>query len=202
MNIFEESLMPFWGPERLAKIQSIKVGIAGAGGLGSNCAVNLARLGFKKMVIVDYDRVEAANLNRQYYFFDQIGKPKVEALRENLLRINPGLELAAIQAKIDGANAREFFQDCQVVVEAFDKAEYKRVLVEQWLGTGVLVVAASGLAGWENIDMVASRWLRPDFCLIGDLVSEVSGKLPPLAPRVSVAAAKEANAVLEWVIKE
>jgi thiamine biosynthesis protein ThiF family 2 len=200
MNPLEEALLTFWGSERLSTIQAVKVGIAGAGGLGSNCAVNLVRSGINKLVIVDYDGLEASNINRQYYFLDQIGQPKVAALRENLFRINPDLELTVIQAKIDASNARELFAGCQAVVEAFDNPECKQLLCEQLLGTGVLFVAASGLAGWENIDTVCSRWLRPDFCLIGDLVSEVSDRLPPLAPRVSVTAAKEANAVLEWIL--
>lgn len=202
MNPLETALLTFLGPERLSQIRAVKVGIAGAGGLGSNCAVNLVRSGINKLIIVDYDRVEASNINRQYYFLDQIGKPKVEALRENLLRINPDLELTAIQAKIDITNVRDLLAGCGVIVEAFDNPECKQLLAEQWLGTGVLLVAASGLAGWENIDTVTSRWLRPDFCLIGDLISEVSDQLPPVAPRVSVAAAKEAHAVLEWILNQ
>jgi sulfur carrier protein ThiS adenylyltransferase len=202
MNPLEEGLIKFLGPDRLARIQKTKVGIAGAGGLGSNCAVNLVRLGIKRLVMVDYDRVEASNLNRQFYFADQIGRLKVEALRDNLLRINPDLELTVIPAKIEKTNLGEFFTDCQVVIEAFDQAEYKQLLIEHWVGTGALLVAASGLAGWENIDAVVCRWIHSNFCLVGDLVSEVSDQYPPLAPRVNVAAAKEANAVLEWILKE
>ena len=65
----------------------MRIGIAGAGGLGSNVAVNLVRTGVKKLKIVDFDVVDESNLNRQFYFMDQVGRPKVEALRENLLRI-------------------------------------------------------------------------------------------------------------------
>lgn len=200
MNPLETALLTFFGPKRLSKIQAVKVGIAGAGGLGSNCAVNLVRSGINKLVIVDYDRVEVSNINRQYYFLDQTGKPKVDALRETLLRINPDLELTTVPARIDITNVRELFTGCQVIVEAFDNPECKQLLIEQWLGTGVLLVAASGLAGWENSDTITTRWLCPDFCLIGDLISEVSDQLPPVAPRVGVAAAKEAHAVLEWIL--
>ena len=48
------------------------VGIAGAGGLGSNCAASLARTGVGKLIIADFDVVSEANLNRQFYFYDQI----------------------------------------------------------------------------------------------------------------------------------
>ncbi len=137
MNLLEEALIKYFGPERLTKIQKTRVGIAGAGGLGSNCALNLVRLGIKRMVIVDYDQVDASNLNRHFYFADQVGKLKVEALRENLLRINLNLELTAIPAKIERTNISDFIKDCQVVVEAFDKAEYKQFFVEHWGKGGI-----------------------------------------------------------------
>ena len=70
------------------------VGIAGAGGLGSNCAMHLVRAGIKNLVIADYDSVSPSNLNRQFFFADQLGKQKVYALKENLLRIESRLNLA------------------------------------------------------------------------------------------------------------
>ena len=79
----------------------MKIGIAGAGGLGSNVALNLVRSGIDAFRIVDFDCVEASNLNRQFYFRDQIGRPKVEALRENLQRIRPEVEVDAIVAVAD-----------------------------------------------------------------------------------------------------
>ncbi|HPT10001.1 MAG TPA: ThiF family adenylyltransferase, partial [Bacteroidales bacterium] len=63
-----------------------RVGIAGCGGLGSNCAIALARVGMGTLVIVDFDRLSLSNLNRQYYFRDQVGMKKVEALADNILR--------------------------------------------------------------------------------------------------------------------
>lgn len=51
----------------------MKIGIAGAGGIGSNVAANLVRSGVTSLKIVDFDRVESSNLNRQFYFSDQIG---------------------------------------------------------------------------------------------------------------------------------
>ncbi len=71
----------------------MKIGIAGAGGIGSNVAVNLVRSSASALKIVDFDRVELSNLNRQFYFHDQIGRFKVEALAENLRRIRPECHL-------------------------------------------------------------------------------------------------------------
>ncbi|NLY76312.1 MAG: sulfur carrier protein ThiS adenylyltransferase ThiF [Firmicutes bacterium] len=202
MNHLEERLAGDLGPERLHKIQRIKIGIAGAGGLGSNCAFNLVRSGFRKLAIVDFDRVEPSNLNRQFYFADQIGMAKVAALKDNLLRINPDLELEIHQEKIEPETVASFFKDCAVVVEAFDRVEYKRLLVEHFWNSGKLVVAASGLGGWDDGDLIVTRRLRENIFVVGDGVSEVDQQRPPLSPRVNITAAKQANLILNWALKE
>ncbi|MDD2422568.1 MAG: sulfur carrier protein ThiS adenylyltransferase ThiF, partial [Heliobacteriaceae bacterium] len=150
MHEFEKALAKKIGSARLALIQKASVGIAGAGGLGSNCAVFLVRSGFRRLKIVDYDVVEWSNLNRQFFFADQVGQKKVAALRENLLRINPDLELEMLAIKITPENVRDIFAACDVVVEAFDEVAGKKLLMETYGNSGKLFVCASGLAGWGN----------------------------------------------------
>ena len=70
-----------------------RVGIAGAGGMGSNCAAHLVRAGMKKLVIADFDVVNESNLNRQFFFRNQLGQKKVVALGRNLRLIEPALDL-------------------------------------------------------------------------------------------------------------
>lgn len=197
---FGDVLTKYLKPEDLAKIRSLKVGIAGAGGLGSNCAMSLVRSGFSQLVIVDFDLVEASNLNRQFYFLDQIGRPKVEALKENLMRINPELQIEAVQEKLETERMREIFAYCDAVVEAFDNPIYKRKLVETFMTTGKLVVSASGLAGIGNSDQIKVRRIKDNFYLVGDLETAVRHDQPPLSPRVNVAAAKQADVVLGWAL--
>ncbi|MGB4572405.1 MAG: ThiF family adenylyltransferase, partial [Rectinemataceae bacterium] len=62
--------------EMRAVFAKARVGIAGAGGLGSNCAAALVRSGIGALVVVDFDVVSEANLDRQFYFHDQVGRPK------------------------------------------------------------------------------------------------------------------------------
>lgn len=200
MNHFEDSLVKYFGKDRLRKIQKVKVGIAGAGGLGSNCAANLVRSGFRKFVVCDFDIVEMSNLNRQFYFPDQIGMPKIDALAENLFRINPSLELEMVKIKINEGNAAQIFSSCDIVVEAFDCAISKRILAETYANFARLYVSASGIAGWGDSDGIAIRKINDNFYMVGDARSEVSEGLPPCSPRVSIAAAKEADIVLSWVI--
>ncbi len=199
-NIFEKSLERYFTHEQLVKIRSVKVGIAGAGGLGSNCAMNLVRSGFRNFVICDFDVVEGSNLNRQFYFTDQIGEFKVEALKQNLLRINPSLNLEIHRKKLEAGDSTKLFADCDAVVEAFDKAECKQMIAEEFFDSGKFFVAASGLAGWGNSDRITIRRVHAAFHMAGDFTSEVGAGVPPCSPRVNIAAAKEADLILNWVL--
>lgn len=202
MNNFERALADYVGEERLSKIQKVKIGIGGAGGLGSNCAFNLVRSGFRKFKIVDFDVVEASNLNRQFYFSDQLGMPKVKALEENLKRINPDIAIETGMERITDENVKNVFENCDVVVEAFDRVEYKTMIVESYYSSGKLLVAASGLAGWGNSDEIQIRRIHDKFYMVGDFVTEANGKVPPVSPRVNIAAAKQADIILEYFCRE
>jgi len=201
MKEFEQSLLNYYTKDQLEHIQSVRVGIGGAGGLGSNCAMHLVRSGFRSFVIADFDRVELANLNRQFFFRDQVGWPKVEALKANLLRINPSVEIAGYQERLTASNITRIFSPCDIVVEAFDTAAAKRMIAEACAYSGKLFVAASGLAGWGKSDDIVVTRVNETFYIVGDGTSAVSARLPPCAPRVAVAAAKEADIVLAWVLR-
>nr|WP_231117053.1 sulfur carrier protein ThiS adenylyltransferase ThiF [Pseudodesulfovibrio alkaliphilus] len=189
------------GEERLRHLQGVTVGIAGAGGLGSNCAMLLVRSGFKRFVLADFDRVDASNLNRQAYEADQIGQLKVTALSQNMRAVNPDLGLDLCTERITSDNVAAVFSGCDAVVEAFDDPLCKRALVESLLPVGVLVVAASGIGGHGNADMLVTRRVRDNFILVGDMETECSMEHPPLGPRVALAAAKQADAVLDYFLK-
>mgnify|MGYP003228468150 CR=1 FL=1 len=75
------------------QLAQVRVGIAGLGGLGSHIAVFLARAGVQHLHLVDFDRVDESNLNRQHYFLRDVGRLKTEALAEQLLAINPALKI-------------------------------------------------------------------------------------------------------------
>lgn len=196
MNGAERGMAVYLGEARLRHIQGVTVGIAGAGGLGSNCAMLLARSGFKRFVLADFDRVDASNLNRQAYGADQIGQLKVTALSRNMLAVNPDLSIDLRTVRVTSDNAAAVFAGCDAVVEAFDDPQCKRALVEALLPTGALVVAASGIGGHGNADALVTRRVRENFIIVGDMETECSMEHPPLAPRVALAAAKQADAVL------
>ncbi|PHR24500.1 MAG: thiamine biosynthesis protein ThiF [Desulfotalea sp.] len=148
----------------------MRVGIAGVGGIGSNVAVNLVRSGCKSLIIADFDTVEVSNLNRQFYFKEQIGKPKVAMLRENLLRIDPTVDIKVFPERLTCLNIVDVFQDCDLIVEGFDKSEDKKMLLETFAGTGRPVVSASGIAG-SSMDNISSRRLG-NCSIVGDFTTD------------------------------
>ena len=200
MNEFEQALGRYLNQEQLNKIRSVKVGIAGTGGLGSNCASALVRTGFRHIKIVDFDIVDYSNLNRQFFFIQQAGRAKVEALKENLNSINPAANIEIDTIKLEADNVAEIFADCDVVVEAFDRTEYKKLIVETYIGSSKLLVAASGLAGWGDSDRIKVHRIKDNFYLIGDLATGIGPDTPPLAPCVFIAAAKQADVVLSYAL--
>ncbi len=201
MDKFRPNLIKKLGVNNLKKIEAAGVGLAGAGGLGSNCAANLVRTGLKRLTIVDFDVVSPSNLDRQFYFKDQVGMKKVDALKVNLLRINPGLELKVINKKINSKNAKKLFRDCGIIIECLDCAEYKSMFIGEMIGTGKFIVSASGLGGVGLSDQIKVRRIKKNLVIVGDLKSDIS-MLPALSPRVNVAAAKQADVVLEYIIKK
>jgi sulfur carrier protein ThiS adenylyltransferase len=180
-----------------------RVGIAGAGGLGSNCAVALARSGVGTLVLSDYDIIEQSNLNRQYYFTDQVGQLKTIALKENITRINPDVFVIVHQKRLDRINIPEIFSGCDVIVDAFDSADMKEMLIEtvQIKMYGIPIVVGSGMAGWGKSDTIRFRKIDETLYSCGDESSEVSDNLPLLAPRVGMVANMQANVVIEILMK-
>ena len=189
-------------PAVLAVLRRSSVGIAGAGGLGSNVAVALARAGVGRLVIADFDRVEPSNLNRQQFFVDQVGERKVEALRENLLAINPYSVYEVHDLRVNRRNAPVLFGRVDVLVEAFDRAEAKEMLIEVCLAKfpGRPIVAASGLAGYGGNRKMHTRRLG-NLYICGDEESQPARGVSPMAPRVALVAALQANLVVELLIR-
>ena len=187
-----------------ARIRVARVAVAGLGGLGSNIAVSLARIGVGHLHLIDFDRVHVTNLNRQQYFADQVGMYKTEALRENLLRINPWLELRTDCLRVTEENAAELLRDDAYICEAFDIAENKAMLAGEVLEhfPEKYLVAASGMAGYGDSNEIRTRRVTSHFYLCGDEKTEAEAGRGLMAPRVALCAAHQANMVLRLILGE
>ena len=187
-----------------AHLKAATVGIAGVGGLGSAVAIALARVGVGRLIIADFDVVEPSNLNRQQYFIDQIGMHKVVALADNLRRINPYVSVEQHSIMLDPENIAAVFAGCSLVVEAFDRADMKAMLVNTVLEqmAGVTVIAASGLAGYGSNNTITTTKISNGLYLIGDGISEAQPGNGLMAPRVGIAASHQANQVVRCILGE
>jgi sulfur carrier protein ThiS adenylyltransferase len=185
------------------KLGKKSAGIAGAGGLGSNCAAALVRVGIGRLVICDFDIVEESNLNRQFYFHDQIGLAKTEALKTNLLRINPKVIIESHRIRLTSDNIPELFHDVDVLFEAFDHADQKVMIIESALTVWPErpLIIGSGMAGFGDSNSIHLRTVG-NLYICGDEISEVAPELPPLAARIGIVANMMANTGIEILLKK
>ncbi len=197
-ELLQQGLQRYLLPEELEKVRVAKVGIAGLGGLGSNVAMLLARSGVQNFVLIDYDVVDASNLNRQHYFPRHVGKQKTEALAEILQELCPHAQLESFSTCLQEDNIQEYLSKAPLWVEALDLAQSKKLFVESALFSGKFTVSASGIAGCDGPPM-QKRNLGQNLVIVGDFSSDIA-QYPPLAPRVMQAAAMQADVLLAKIL--
>lgn len=203
-EVMREALNIRHGEDLQNKISAARVAVCGLGGLGSNIAIALARAGVGHLHLIDFDRVDLTNLNRQQYAVGQLGQYKTEALRETLSLVSPYCDVTCDTIKITEENLPELLKDEDYICEAFDRAEAKAMLV-----SGVLehfpekyLVSGSGLAGLGSANTIRTRRVSKRFYLCGDGTSDSSVGLGLVASRVLVCAAHEANMILRLIAGE
>ncbi len=192
------------GEDVQKKLSAVTVAICGLGGLGSNIAVSLTRAGIGKLILIDFDRVDISNLQRQQYRMDQIGAYKTSALSENLMLINPYTELCAHTVRVTEDNMEELLREADIVCEAFDKAEAKAMLTNYVLENmpDKYLVAGSGMAGFDSANLVKTRRVAKRFYLCGDGVSDVNDNIGLVSSRVMLCAAHEAHAIIRIIAEK
>ena len=200
-NEFETAISHFYSPEEFHKLQNSVVGILGAGGLGSNCAVNLVRSGIRNLIIADYDIVELSNLNRQYYVSSHVGQYKVEALQDVLTAINSNVIVKIYKDKLTTENIPEIYKKADILIEAFDAVEAKSMFLEAATSVDVPKIMVSGLAGIGNSDGLRTKKLGRNLYIVGDEHSGVDNAYP-YAPRVAIAAAKQSDLALSLLLEK
>ena len=173
----------------------MKIGIAGCGGIGSNVAYHLVRTGVDYLKFGDFDKIENSNLNRQFFFKNQVGLYKSETLAKNLSAINPQGIFQFEIIKFDRYNIKTFFSDCDIVVEAFDKKEYKAMLIEELLPLGKIIVSASGIGHWDT-NNITTKKIGKNLTIVGDFEKDTDD-YKTYSHKVGMVAAIMAGIVLE-----
>ena len=188
--------------EQSQRLQAAKVAIVGLGGLGSNVALWLARLGVGQLLLYDFDKVELSNLNRQYYFLEDVGQYKATALLRHLKAVNPYGNYCSEVVQLTEDNLAELLSEAHIVCEALDKPEAKALLVNGVLESfpDKYLVSASGLAGFASSASMQVRQVTPRFYLCGDGVSDML-QLPLCGARVGLCAAQEALTIARIILQ-
>ena len=195
MNIFEKGLLKYLNTNQLTTIQSQKIAIGGAGGLGSNIAMILVRSGFKHFEILDQDIIDASNLNRQQYFSNEIGQDKVSVLKRRLLQINQDLNITIHKTTWNTHNAKHYFKNCDYYVEAFDHVGSKLTFVEFYQPFQKPIIAGSGMAGLKIKETIRVKNIG-NLYIVGDQTTDTAQGHPPMAPRVTICSAMMAEVIL------
>lgn len=192
------------GAELQKKISAARVAVCGLGGLGSNIAIALARAGVGHLHLIDFDRVDITNLNRQQYFVRQLGLLKTDALQETLTDIAPYCDITTSSVKITEDNFAQLLEKEDIVCEAFDCSEAKATLVN-----GVLerfpekyLLSSSGMAGFGSANTIVTRRVFQHFYLCGDGMSDVNDGIGLVSSRVLACAAHEAHMVIRILAGE
>ena len=191
-------------PKVHENVKNAKVGIAGLGGLGSNIAVALARLGVGHLVLADFDVVEPSNLNRQSYFISHLGMKKTDALADEIRQINPFISVETVCRRITMDNAEEIFHDCEIVCEAFDNPQAKAELINTVLEKmpDVKIVSGSGMAGYFSSNSIKTTRRFSRLYVCGDMENEAKQGCGLMSPRVMICAGHQANMILRLLLDE
>lgn len=189
-------------PEVHGTVKKSRVAVCGLGGLGSNIAVMLARTGVGYLKLIDFDIVEPSNLNRQSYYVEHLGMYKTDALKEQIKKINPFIDVCCETVKITGENCAQLLNGCDIICEAFDNPETKAMLTETVLSVfpDKKLVCGSGMAGYESSNKIVTKKVMKNLYICGDGEAEARPGNGLMAPRVSVCAGHQANMILRLIM--
>lgn len=192
------------GAELQKKISAARVAVCGLGGLGSNIAIALARAGVGHLHLIDFDRVDITNLNRQQYFVRQLGLLKTDALQETLTDIAPYCDITTNSVKITEENFVQLLEKEDIICEAFDCSEAKAMLVNRVLERfpEKYLLSSSGMAGFGSANTIVTRHVFQHFYLCGDGMSDVNDGIGLVSSRVLACAAHEAHMVIRILAGE
>jgi len=159
-----------FGRDGQDRVRDARVLVVGAGGLGSPVIQYLATAGVGMIGIVDGDRVETTNLQRQVIFSESdIGLRKPEAARARVRELNPDVDVAPISAWLDAENAREVAGDYQILIDASDNYATRLAVNDAAVDLGMPFVHGAVIR-WEGMVAAFDPRVGPCYrCLFPDL---------------------------------
>ncbi len=195
-------MLPTIGIEGQERLQRSRVLIIGLGGLGSPVSIYLAAAGVGRLILVDFDRVDLSNLQRQIvHTTGRIGQPKVESARDALAALNPEVEVHCIPRQLEAAELREQVAAVDVVIDGSDNFATRFAVNKACFAAGTPLVAGAAIR-WEGQVSVFSGRDGPCYqCLYPadgqvDETCSANGILAPVVGMIGSLQATEAIKVL------
>lgn len=200
-------LLPKFDVAGQARLKSARVLVVGAGGLGCPVALYLGAAGVGHLTLVDDDRIELANLQRQIAFAqDQIGDDKAASLAARVRSINPLISVDALCQRLDGAELQRRVDTASVVVDCSDNFNTRFALNRACVKAGVPLVSGAAIRGEGQLSVFDSRDpVSPCYhCLYAeqgneDLTCSEAGVIGPLVGMIGASQAMEAIKVISGV---
>ena len=160
-------VLPRFGGAGQQKLKAASVAIIGAGGIGSGAIPALAAAGIGRLTIIDNDVVEATNLQRQPIFRDdQVGGEKAKLAAEFAMAINPYVEAVARNRRMDAGNARELFENHDLVLDGSDNFATRLAISDACVALGIPLVSAAAVQFQGQVGLFRGK---PCFrCFVGD----------------------------------
>ena len=124
------------GAEKVGRLAEPLVAVCGAGAIGSHLCDNLARQGFRRLRVIDRDRVEQHNVSTQIYGLAEVGGKKADVLRSRLFR-GAEIEIDAVSKEMTEGNARSLLKGSGIVVDTFDNSASRRLVQDQCRASGL-----------------------------------------------------------------
>ena len=197
VEVKREAVLQRQSEEVNGKLENAKVVILGAGGLGSNIAHMLARLGVGKMILYDFDVVEPSNLNRQNYGVNDIGKMKAETTAERIKELLPYVHIESRNLRVDEEVLSSVYEEGDIFIEAFDTVSSKVMAYDFFAGREKPYICTTGVAGPSG---ELSRRDLGHIHIVGDFQGEDRNDC--YIPKVMAIAAMECRVVMELILKK
>lgn len=197
VEVKREAVLQRQSEEINDKLENAKVVILGVGGLGSNVAHMLARLGVGKLIIYDFDIVEPSNLNRQHYGVSDIGKMKAETTAVRIKELLPYAKIEPRNELVDENVLSSVYEEGDIFIEAFDTVSSKVMAYDFFAGREKPYICTTGVAGPSG---ELTRRDLGHIHVVGDFQGEDRNDC--YIPKVMAIAAMECSVVLELILKK
>ena len=195
----------FVGTDGQEKLKKARVLILGAGGVGSFVLMNLSALGVGHIGIVDSDKVELSNLNRQViYNMDSIGKYKVDEAKKWVEKFNSDIKVKTFCLRLDKQNCQTVYDDYDILVDAFDTEESVDIINETAVKYDKILIHA-GLCNTQGSVMTTIPHKTACFNCFMDTKKRVKEEKKPtgaIAPAISTIASFEVFEVLKIILEK